>query len=444
MTRDKDLKRRVRARMAKTGEKYTAARAHIVGDATPKGVTSSLASGGIHGETAALRRLLDAAGVRDPRTGAAFSEAMLLGIGGGLGAAYFAFEYEGHLPTLYIGTRVGHQYPYTAEFATAVCERLGAPLTVAETGGAKTAARQLAAAVDEAGAALVWVALSGLPHWGVDDDMGGALPHVVVVDRVDGDVARVYDYAATPFDVPVATLASARARLRKAKHRVASIAPGPAAVDLAAAVRAGIATCVQSLEDGALVPRAAGNFGLSALAKWADLANDRKRAKGWPRTFGPGPALYTALRQAYFWIEASGTGGGGFRPLYAAFLDEAASILGNDALRAMADQYRALGEQWTALANALLPAGVAALARTRALLDRKQRALAERGPAGVDDVRAANAELADIAASMAAGFVLDDAACDALYADVAARLQAILDGETAAVKGLAAAGYAPS
>lgn len=454
MTKDKDFKQRVRARMAKTGERYTAARASLApasgrtnggkkhGSAPPR-------PGGQHGETFALRTLLAAAGVQDPRTGEAFSEEMLLGIGGGLGFAYFVFEYKGHPPTLYIGTRVGHQYPYTADFATTVLERLGVEFTVHETGGKKAAASKLDQALDGGRAALAWVDMAGMPYRQISGDMGGALPHVVVVTgpaHDDGDALSVLDISAEPFSLSRDQLAQARARLRKAKNRLIEIAPGspaPTADDLAAAVRAGIATCVDSLRDGALVPRAAGNFGFAALEKWLGLVNKSKNKKGWPTVFRPGLPLYTGLRELYFWIEASGTGGGGFRPMYAEFLAQAADILELPALRDLAGEYRGLGRSWSDLARAALPDGVALLAEARELLDRKRDALRDRGPASGEAIRAANQRLdaikAEVADAATAGSLLDDGAAQALYSDLEARLRDLLERERAAADRLAAA-----
>lgn len=44
------------------------------------------------------------------------------------------------------------------------------------------------------------------------------------------------------------------------------------------------------------------------------------------------------------------------RPLYAAFLDEAAALLGRKELGALAERYRELGRRWTAFADFVLPA----------------------------------------------------------------------------------------
>ena len=49
--------------------------------------------GGQHPETAGYKNILAYQGVKAPHTGKPFSEAMLLGIGGGLGAGYILWEF---------------------------------------------------------------------------------------------------------------------------------------------------------------------------------------------------------------------------------------------------------------------------------------------------------------------------------------------------------------
>ncbi|MEZ5090042.1 MAG: hypothetical protein R2719_10165 [Micropruina sp.] len=66
--------------MRKTGERYTVARRHIV-DAD----TSWELRGGV-GDTAVLANVLANLGVVAPHTGEPLTEAVVLGVGGGLGA----------------------------------------------------------------------------------------------------------------------------------------------------------------------------------------------------------------------------------------------------------------------------------------------------------------------------------------------------------------------
>lgn len=435
MTRNKDLKKQIRARMAKTGERYTTARAHVVGAPEP-----SSGLGGVHGETAALRGLLVRAGVNRPDTGKPFSEALLLGIGGGLGAAYFVFEYAGADPTLYIGTRVGHQYPYTADFSRSVLERLGLDPRMAETGGKKAAAKNLDEALADGGATIAWVDKASLPHWQMAEAYKGAMPHVVLVDSLGAQAgsATIYDHADAPFTISLDALADARARLRKAKNRVLWVDDGASCGDLAAAVEAGLRTCVSSLRDGALVKGFGSNFGLDALAKWADLIGNRRNKKGWPKVFNRGRALFVGLREAYFWLEVAAGTGGGFRAMFADFLDEAAVITKQNELGELARDYRELAELWTGLANAMLPADVAVFAETRELVRGKRAALRKLGPGATEAVAQANARLEAIADGMNDSFPLDQEQTDALYVDLQQRVRDIHEREVAAVDRLEA------
>lgn len=95
MTTHKCFKRGVRARMAKTGERYAAARRALLGDASAETTgedvvtphTGSRYRGGLHPETAAVANVLANLGVSSS-IGEPLTEAAILGIGGGLGAGY--------------------------------------------------------------------------------------------------------------------------------------------------------------------------------------------------------------------------------------------------------------------------------------------------------------------------------------------------------------------
>src|SRR3990172_5677944 len=106
MTTDKAFKRVVRARMAKTGERYAAARRTLVEGATDGHHAEPTADaatpsgyrmrGGLHPETATLANVLANQGVVSGVTGEPLTEAAILGIGGGLGAGYILWEFKRH------------------------------------------------------------------------------------------------------------------------------------------------------------------------------------------------------------------------------------------------------------------------------------------------------------------------------------------------------------
>jgi len=60
--------------------------------------------GGVHPETAAVNNILAFHGVTAPHTGKPFTEALLLGIGGGLGSMFILWEFEKHdYPSIVLG-----------------------------------------------------------------------------------------------------------------------------------------------------------------------------------------------------------------------------------------------------------------------------------------------------------------------------------------------------
>ena len=73
---------------------------------------------------------------------------MVLGVAGGIGFAYFVFEYEEDLTTLYLGGRI-NSYVQKQDATEAALTRLGVPFQVRRTSGPATAERQLRAALDQ-------------------------------------------------------------------------------------------------------------------------------------------------------------------------------------------------------------------------------------------------------------------------------------------------------
>lgn len=348
MTRNKDFKDKVRARMVKTGERYSAARSMLAGERAP----SWQALAGAHPETTALVRVAAAAGV-------SASEALVLGLGGGLGGLYMVFEYKGHPPTFYVATRCFPQYAYGKAFVTTAARRLGLVLDVIETGSKPAALKQLRERAATS-PVIAWLDRASLPWGARPDGAMGAMPHVVVVASVDGDGAVVHDTGSEPHRLGFSELARARASLPKEKHRLAAVT-GTARVDLAASVEEAITACIAELQGKTGPKQLAANCGINGLRKWASLVDAPKDRRGWPRLFRDPAAFAGALTWGHHWIEEAGTGGGAFRPMYAAFLDEAAAITGRRSLRDTAAAYRALGARWTELAG-VMRAGAAAAA----------------------------------------------------------------------------------
>jgi hypothetical protein len=435
MPTNKDFKRLVRARMGKTGESYTTARSHL----RPDGAAGQLGGDpgplqGRHPDTAALTRLLAAIGVTDPVTGRPLTEAMALGLAGGIGVAYFVFEYqEEDLTTFYLGGRL-NSYVQKLDATQAALDRLGVPAQVRRTTGPATAERQLRAALDQGRPVIVTVDVARLLYRAVPDWLCGMTPQDVLVE-LRGAEPVLWDLAPAPIPVSWAELADARAGVRSVKHRlvVAEAPAGP--VDLAGAAAAGIADTWA----GMLEPPMR-NFGAPGLAKWADLLTDTRDPRGWPRLMEAPGRQFQLLTWLYDWVETAGTGGGFFRAMYAEFLEEAAVPLQRPELATLAGDYRELAAAWTALAEAALGAGGdGPLARAATLLARRRRMVEERGGAAAAELAAVQAELDTLAQETGDPQPLDPAARSALLADLRARVLDLAEAEEAAAATLRAA-----
>ena len=304
MTTDKAFKRVVRARMAKTGERYAAARRTLVEGATDGHHAEPTADaatpsgyrmrGGLHPETATLANVLANQGVVSGVTGEPLTEAAILGIGGGLGAGYILWEFKSHGgPVLTLGFRNQWQYPSIPGWTAKTLDRLGVEPDLHETGGAKGAREALDARLDAGVPVIASVDLQSIGTWGLPDALSGHFGLVVVVFGRDADGSYlVDDRGRNPFRVSPAVMAAARGRIGSFKHRIVGLrtTPGPIPAErLRAAMRAGLEDQVDHLRSRS------DSFSLPAWRKWGRLMTDQRNAKAWPRVFADGQGLFGAL-----------------------------------------------------------------------------------------------------------------------------------------------------
>ena len=108
---------------------------------TPSHRPSTSCSAGVHPDTHAIAGVLANRGLPAPHTGQPLSEAMVLGVGGGLGAGYILWEFKAQdYRTLVFGFRNSWQYP--DRWAIRTCARLHVPAGMHETGSAKHLSRR--------------------------------------------------------------------------------------------------------------------------------------------------------------------------------------------------------------------------------------------------------------------------------------------------------------
>lgn len=385
--------------------------------------------GGAHPETAALRNMLAFHGVTAPHTGEPFTEAMLLGIGGGIGGGYWVFEFEGIPPAMALGAR--HEWQRSPGlFIPTICDRISATTTVRETAGRKSAEKSLLETLRAGHPAAVAVDMASIPHTVMPGHLIKYYYHLVVVCGIDDDAGTVEldDRAPTPFVVSMAQLADARQMITSMKHRMVTIDDIGQEIDLVSAIEAGLVACV----DGLLNPPIR-NFGLPAWQKWADLIANTKDKKGWPNVFSPGPNLYSGLLSMFQWIECAGNGGSLMRGMFADFLEEASNVLTDRDLSSHAHHWREIASRWKALAHAALPDTSPLLSETRELLLRRDQLFLHVGEPGLDEVRAINERLSEIQSFVTEDLPLDQAQAMALFQDMREQLLDIHAAERAAI-----------
>lgn len=387
--------------------------------------------GGIHPETATMSNVLASQGLTAPHTARPYSEAMILGIAGGIGCGYILWEFKKYDAAILV---MGFQnkWNYTMDFMGNLCTRLGVQPTFLEASSPKRAGQQLEEAISHGRAAIAWVDQESLPYFHLRPMYNGCFGHFVSVYGLDE--ARVYvdDRAQKPLQVDRAAFANARGRIGSYKNRLLLLDSHQAQPDLAAAVRAGIADCVHYL--GA----ESQTFAIPVFRKWARLMTDLKNKKGWPVVFKEKRGLYSTLRSLHEGTKLFGVKGGGLRLLYADFLAEAAPILGGTAVNDAATHYRALGQQWARLADAVLPDHIPPLAQTRRLLAQKYAVYLEQGQDGLAEVQHLSQQLTDLEAELNSHFPISDEEMMTLFSDIQTHLQSIYEAELAALASLQA------
>jgi hypothetical protein len=441
MTSNKSFKRVVRARMASTGERYAAARRSLLAataiDALtlptdmPVGDIGHRLRGGLHPETASIATVLADQGVVSGLTDRPLSEAMILAIGGGLGAGYILWEFSSHAaPFLALGFRNRWQYP--AKWTARTLARLGIDADVHETGGAAGARRALDARLDAGSPVIASVDLQAIGTWGVPEERSGYIWHTLVIAGRESDgTYLVDDRGRAPFRIAPDVMAAARARIGSSRHRIVTLraTPGPVPLDeLRTALQAGLEDQVDHLRSKSA------SFSLPAWRKWSRMMTADRDAKAWPRVFSGGAGLFSALLAIIEAVDANASPWGGhLRDLYASSLEEAAVALGLPGLADAAGAWRRAADAWDELADSAVPPDLDGAADAVEALETLRDAVQD-GDAGRERVlRAADTAWA-IRARCAESFPLPAERIDAILSDLGTQLAGIYETEVEAVE----------
>lgn len=385
---------------------------------------------GRYWDTASIRNALDYQGVKAPHTGEAYTEAMLLGISGGVTFGYFTFHYDGYDPQVNLLTR------NTFEPMETIFERMGIARDVLQTTSADKGRKNLIEALEDGHAPIAFPDAWLLPYNAMpyDEGMWGGMPLVIFGYEPEKGEAYISDRSFVPLTVTTDELDKARARVKKDKHQLLLL-EHPDDSLLASAVRQGIQDCITLMTDKP--PRGSSkNFGLSGLSHWGDML--QKDSKGsWAREYPTGRPLLSVLMSAYTFLSpAFGKTMKAERDVYAQFLDEASKILEKPELQNVAIRYRMAGDAWDGLICSLLPEDVPMLKKVREYIDIKTESFIEKGTAALDEMLDCTRKLDALKQEAETDFPLSSAEISDLRDEIHRHVMIVLDAEQEAVTAL--------
>ena len=257
------------------------------------------------------------------------NEAMAFGIGSGLFFGYLPFIRLNHLPlTTYRIT--------TGGILKRLTKRLGVTLRMTQFRNPRKAMDELDRKLDEGVPVGCQTGGYWLPYFPQAYRFHFNMHNLVVIGR-EGDDYLISDPI---FETPVHCH---RRDLVKARFAKGALAPKgkmyfvegvPTAADFPRAVKRGMREVGRTMLKAPV--SLIGVKGIRKLARQVEL---------WPKKFSPEKArLY--LGQVIRMQEEIGTGGAGFRFIYAAFLQQASEVLALPRVRELSAEMTAIGDRW--------------------------------------------------------------------------------------------------
>ncbi|KFF14624.1 peptidase [Chryseobacterium soli] len=260
--------------------------------------------------------------------GLKLSEPMIFGIGSGL---FFVY-----LPFLKVNFAPGFSYrPMPGAIFSKAAKRLGIKIKREKFSSPKDAQLALERNLEHNIPTGLQVGVFNLTYFPEEYKFHFNAHNLVVYGKEDGRFLisdPVMDYVTSLSEAELEKVRYAKGALPPKGHMYYPIYI-PDEVDLKEAIKKGIKdTCKNMLAPVPLIGVKAMRWVAKSIPKWAE----KKGTK----------VTNHYLGQLIRMQEEIGTGGGGFRFIYGAFLQEAADILKNDQLRELSKEITAIGDLW--------------------------------------------------------------------------------------------------
>ncbi|MCL4255325.1 MAG: hypothetical protein KJ043_16315, partial [Anaerolineae bacterium] len=153
---------------------------------------------GRYWDTASIRNALDYEGAIAPHTGEPYTEALLLGVSGGITFGYFTFHYDGYDPQVNLLTR------NTFEPMQTIFERMGIAQDILQTTNPSKARQNIIQTLEEGHVPIIFPDMWSLPYNALSTtEMYGGMPIVLFGYEPEKGEALVSDRAYIPLTVPI-------------------------------------------------------------------------------------------------------------------------------------------------------------------------------------------------------------------------------------------------
>ncbi|MFX1492044.1 MAG: BtrH N-terminal domain-containing protein [Promethearchaeota archaeon] len=350
----------------------------------------------------ALRNILDHLGVIAPHSGEPFTEALLMGIGGGLGAEYATWAFKGIDPSrppksqLYL--RYHHVKNYIEKkeetFLRKIATRIGTPLTVKETTSRERADQFLHQSLQAGNPVMVQLSIwhsiysrqevndryhnnckfyppllydeyvSFLPYYSLPYPW--ITGHFAILYGIDEDSNQVYltDYSNRPHTLSLHQFTDSRSIIKGWKNAAYTITVPQTKPNLVKAIRLGIHDSTESLLHEKTVISGA-HLRVEAWKAMATMIGDFDGKRGWLALFKEPWQLYDTLTRLHAQIAFHNSDSGALRSSYADFLEEASNILKKPTLKQIAHQFSEIGIMWDEIGTTALNDNIPELLSTR-------------------------------------------------------------------------------
>lgn len=386
---------------------------------------------GFHWETGSLRNHLAYQGIRAPHNDKPYSEAMLLGVSGGITMGYYTFDYSGVDPMVRILTR------NTFDPLPTIYERLGINSAVYQTANTDKGVRNLVDILKSGSTAVCYADIFSLPYNlpGPDENMWAMMPILIYGYDAQNHQVWIADRSKKPLNISTEQLALARGRTKSNKYRLI-VHESPDSNKLKQAVTDGIKHCLRNFTQPP--PKGSkNNFGMLAYKKWIDLLLKPNLRGSWHKEFSAGPRMYAVLISAFEDICTFGKDGGADRYLYADFLTEASFVLNQPALKEIAHQFLLSAKAWDNLATALLSDEVSLFMETRNLILEKHKIFIEEGSSAQGDMLGIKNRLSELKVSIGEDFPVSEAQAKEMRIEIADSVMNVMRIEELAIENLA-------